>query len=81
MKKDLAEYTSKLFEDFVNAHITERYEFETRPAYYGNESDFHFYIKVRTIIWDKEWHLIAGFAQIAHLCFRYNVDEKEFELW
>lgn len=79
-KKEAAALAAK-FEKIVNDNSTFRYVQEFRPAYGEDCDDFHLFIKPRPVIFESDWNFFLGFAYITHHCFRYNVEEKEFEIW
>lgn len=69
------------FNAIVNNNVTERYEYEMADRNLNPSDDFHFFIKVRSIIWNNEWQIMMGFANLIHRCIRYNVRDGEFEIW
>lgn len=81
MTQEEATRVDKLFQEVVNANVEKKYV--AGPVYYDNngQKDWYYVIQPNAIIWEKDWQIIEGFSQLAHLCVRYHVHEMCWKLW
>lgn len=81
MNKEHADYLKAKFEEIVNNHVTTRYETDVKVYYNDSAVIDYFVIKAQSLIWDKEWMMMESFAILMHMCIRYDVDNKEWQIW